>query len=628
MRTIERFRKIFSGQQIRESRPYIVLGEIRRILSPADQLKILLVTFVQIGLSILDLIGVAFIGVLTALTLNGIQSKKSTGTVSDILNKLGIADLTFQNQAAILGVIAGILLVSRTVLTLLFNKKLLVFLNLRGAKFSSLLLKKLLRQPLLVIQENSVQETIFLVTVGVGAITNGVLAIGVTLVADFALLIVMLVGLSIINPVVSIITSIVFVILGIGLYQQLKHRASKLAKYDMGLSILSNQKISEVITSYRESVVRNRREYYVELISDYRNKLAYAQAQAMFIPSISKYVVEMTLVVGALVLAASQFLVSDAIHAISTLSIFLAAGTRIAPAVLRMQQGAIQIKSNIAVSSNTLQLWKRITALEEQNSLVKTEPHRGSEEFVPSISLRNVSFRYPNQEILMFENLDFQIEPGEMVAIVGSSGAGKTTLVDLMLGVLEPTSGEALISKISSNMAIIQYAGSISYVPQDILVIDGTIRSNVGLGFPDENVRDDDIWEALRVAQLDDFVRTLPSGLDHEIGERGTNLSGGQRQRLGLARGMFTKPKLLVLDEATSSLDGTTEAGVTDMLKGLRGEVTIVVIAHRLSTIIDVERIIYLDEGRILAEGNFESLRLRVPELSRQIDSLSIFNKK
>jgi ABC-type multidrug transport system fused ATPase/permease subunit len=628
LRTIERFRKIFSGQQIRESRPYIVLGEIRRILSPADQLKILLVTFVQIGLSILDLIGVAFIGVLTALTLNGIQSKKSTGTVSDILNKLGIADLTFQNQAAILGVIAGILLVSRTVLTLLFNKKLLVFLNLRGAKFSSLLLKKLLRQPLLVIQENSVQETIFLVTVGVGAITNGVLAIGVTLVADFALLIVMLVGLSIINPVVSIITSIVFVILGIGLYQQLKHRASKLAKYDMGLSILSNQKISEVITSYRESVVRNRREYYVELISDYRNKLAYAQAQAMFIPSISKYVVEMTLVVGALVLAASQFLVSDAIHAISTLSIFLAAGTRIAPAVLRMQQGAIQIKSNIAVSSNTLQLWKRITALEEQNSLVKTEPHRGSEEFVPSISLRNVSFRYPNQEILMFENLDFQIEPGEMVAIVGSSGAGKTTLVDLMLGVLEPTSGEALISKISSNMAIIQYAGSISYVPQDILVIDGTIRSNVGLGFPDENVRDDDIWEALRVAQLDDFVRTLPSGLDHEIGERGTNLSGGQRQRLGLARGMFTKPKLLVLDEATSSLDGTTEAGVTDMLKGLRGEVTIVVIAHRLSTIIDVERIIYLDEGRILAEGNFESLRLRVPELSRQIDSLSIFNKK
>jgi ABC-type multidrug transport system fused ATPase/permease subunit len=146
------------------------------------------------------------------------------------------------------------------------------------------------------------------------------------------------------------------------------------------------------------------------------------------------------------------------------------------------------------------------------------------------------------------------------------------------------------------------------------LIIDGTIKSNVALGFSNDEIDDEQVWQSLRAAHLDAFVRELPEGIDHVIGERGTNLSGGQRQRLGLARGLFTNPKILVLDEATSALDGQTEANITEMLLGLRGSITLIVIAHRLSTIQEAERILFLKDGKIAAEGTFEEVERLIPE--------------
>jgi ABC-type bacteriocin/lantibiotic exporter with double-glycine peptidase domain len=592
--------------------------DIKSIFTERDQIRILLVTLIQIGLSLLDLISVAFIGLLTALTINGIQSKPPVGTVFKVLSVLGIGNFSFQQQAAFLGLMSGGLLVARTILALWFSKKLLLFLSLRGAEFSSKMIRELLKQPLLVVQEKSVQETIFLVTVGVGAITNGVIAIGVSLVADCALLAVMLIGLSFVNMTISILTALAFCIVGIILFQLLKHRAAVLAANDAGWTVKSNQKIAEVLVSYREATVRNRKDYYTELISDYRFKMARAQAEAMFIPTISKYVIEMSLVIGSLLLAASQFLLFDAVHAISILSIFLAAGSRIAPAILRLQQGAIQIRSNIAVAASTLELWKKI----QPNS---NSPEGSTEDvhqeglFDASVEIRNISFFYPNATVPTLENMSLTVKSGEMLAIVGASGAGKTTLVDLILGVLTPSQGTLSISGVDPNKAIKTFKGKISYVPQDVLIVDGSVRENVALGYPNSEISDEDVWDALNAAHLDNFVKTLPMQLNHQIGERGSNLSGGQRQRLGLARGLYTKPKLLVLDEATSALDGDTEANITQMLHSLRGKITLFVIAHRLSTIRDAERIIYLEKGQIIAEGDFSQIQNQVPNFAPEI---------
>lgn len=591
-----------------------VFQQIRGLFSRADKVKIISVTIIQIGLSILDLISVAFVGLLTALTINGIQSKQPTGTVSRILNNLGISGLEFQQQAAILGFAAGSLLILRTVLALMFNKRLLVFLSIKAAKLSSELIARLLKQPILVIQEKSIQERIFQVTVGVGAITNGVIATGVTLVADTALLIVMFIGLTLVNPTIAISSAAGFGFVGAALYQLLKHRAAVLAINDAGWSIQSNQKLAEVLTSYREATVRNRRDYYSEMISEYRYKMARAQADAMFIPTISKYVIEMSLVMGSLILAAAQFLLFDALHAISILAVFLAAGARVAPAILRLQQGAIQIKTNLAVATETLNLWSRINSLDLAIEAKLPDYSAAPSVFSPNVSLKNVSFRYPGADDFTIKDINLEIHPGEMVAIAGSSGAGKSTLVDLILGVLEPTHGEALLSNIPPSVALRSFTGRISYVPQDVLIVDGTIKSNVALGYPEEEVSDDQVWESLRAAHLDTFVSQLPEGILHVIGERGTNLSGGQRQRLGLARGLFTKPKILVLDEATSALDGQTEVGITEMLLGLRGSITLIVIAHRLSTIRDAERILYLKGGVVAAEGSFVEVENLIPE--------------
>ena len=197
-------------------------------------------------------------------------------------------------------------------------------------------------------------------------------------------------------------------------------------------------------------------------------------------------------------------------------------------------------------------------------------------------------------------------------------------MVDVLLGVLNPNSGSVSISNVSPLDAFKGWPGAVSYVPQDVMIFDGSIRSNVAMGFPDLSKSDHLIWQALDVAQLSKFVKKLPDGLDNQVGERGTKLSGGQRQRLGIARAMYTKPKLLVLDEATSSLDGQTESDISDSIQLLKGNVTVLMIAHRLSTVRSASRVIYMEGGNIKASGNFEEVRRQVPEFDRQSNLMGL----
>jgi ABC-type multidrug transport system fused ATPase/permease subunit len=210
------------------------------------------------------------------------------------------------------------------------------------------------------------------------------------------------------------------------------------------------------------------------------------------------------------------------------------------------------------------------------------------------------------------------IKPGNFVAIVGPSGAGKTTLIDLLLGVLVPDAGTISISGVTPSEAVKKWRGAISYVPQDIALSNGTIRENVILGYPSISATDELVMAALRIAQLERFVRDSEAGLETFVGERGSRLSGGQRQRLGIARAMLTKPRLLVLDEATSSLDGETEADISLAINALRGSTTILMIAHRLSTVREADLVVYMEEGRIVSLGTFEEVRSAVPKFQIQ----------
>ena len=593
------------------------IGRSAKVLSRSDQKKIILVTLLQIFFGLLDLIGVAIIGILGALAISGIESKQPGNRVNTALKLLQIDQKPFQTQAAMLGIAAAIILIGRTILSILFTRKTLFFLARRGAVISSRLIRKLLAQPLIRIQERTSQETMYAVTSGVSAITLGVLGAAVGLISDGSLLLVMAIGLLIVDPAIAISTFLVFFAIAIALYRLMHTRAQSLGQKSSNLSIKSNEKIIEVLHSYRESVVRNRRFYYSRIIGDIRLELADADAEQSFMPYISKYVIETTVVIGALVISAIQFILQDATHAVATLSVFLAAGTRIAPAVLRVQQGAISIKGNLGVAQPTLNLIEEFGGVEDL-SFVSDEPEIEHFGFNGDIEIQNVRFTYPGSAAYAVSDVSISVPKGQSVAFVGPSGAGKTTLIDLILGVLEPDSGQILISGKAPLETITIFPGAISYVPQDVVISNGTIRENVSLGYPAIYATDDLVNNALGVAQLKDFVLTLPKGIDTEVGERGTRISGGQRQRLGIARAMFTKPALLVLDEATSSLDGETESKIADAIQCLRGETTVVMIAHRLSTVRNVDCVVYLEEGRVVASGKFDEVRNMVPDFDHQ----------
>ena len=603
--------------RLREKFRSTTVGRSSRLLSRNDQRKIFVVLVIQIGLGLLDLIAVAAVGILGALAVNGVQSRGPGDRVSNVLDFLGLADLSFQNQVAFLGATAAVILIARTLLSIYFSRLSMFFLSRRGALVSARLMKRLLSQPLLFVQERTVQETLYAITYGVASITLGVLSTFVTLVSDASLLIIMAVGLFIVDPYTAALTFAIYGVVAFVLYAVMHKRARRLGVENSNLTIQGNELILQVLDSYREATVRNRRPYYGSKIADSRMSLANLAAEMNFMPSISKYAIEITMVLSSLVISAFQFVLQDATRAIATLAVFMTAATRIAPAVLRMQQGLVLIKNSIGTANPTLDLIERLEKFDVEEEKVSPFQidHKG---FIGSIEVRNVSLKYPTRASEALKDINIGIQPGNFVAFVGPSGAGKTSLADVILGVVRQTSGEVLISARDPESAIKEWPGAIAYVPQDISVVGGTIRENVALGYEDVEMRDDLIWSVLEKAQLRDLVMNFPLKLDEPVGERGTRLSGGQRQRLGIARALYTNPSVIVFDEATSALDGETEANLSQTISGLRGEMTIIMIAHRLSTIRNADQVIYLEDGVALCQGSFNDVRNAVPAFDRQ----------
>ena len=593
------------------------IGRSMRVLSWADQKKILAIAILQVGMSALDLLGVLAIGLLGAISVTGLKSQQTDTQISSTLRFLHIFDSSFQEQAIVLALSAVFFLVGRTMLSIFFTRRILFFLSRCGSKISANLVSRLLAQPLLTIQARTTQETVYAVTRGVELITMGILATAAVLISDFSLLLVLATGLFFVDPSTAIGTFLIFSLLGYFLYRFMHVRASALGIKNSALNIASNEKIVEVFLSYRESVVRNRRDFYARQIGKLRYSLADVSAESAFMPYVSKYIIETVVVLGGILIGATQFIFQDAAHAVATLAIFLAAGTRIAPAVLRIQQSLIQISGSFGQASLTLDLIESLGDAPVNKNVDDTLEviHEG---FVSEIQISNTSLTYPNNAIPAISDITLTIPAGSSVAFVGPSGAGKTTIIDVLLGVLNPDEGSVLISGLPPMSAIAKWPGAVSYVPQDVVIAAGTIRENVALGYPPEVATDEFVMSALKVAHLDEFVAGLPDGVDTQVGERGTKMSGGQRQRLGIARAMFTRPHLLVLDEATSSLDGETEASVSEAIHAMRGLTTVVMIAHRLSTVRSADIVVYLSEGKVIKVGSFSEVRNAVPDFDRQ----------
>ncbi len=593
------------------------------LLDRSDRIKLLIIVSVQALLSLFDLIGVALIGVIGALSVTGIASRNPESRISQILTALQLENLTFQNQVAVLTCIASFLLITKTLLSVMLTRRSLYFLSAKSSQAASILVEKLLSQSILDIQKRPTQSLAHIVNSGVNSLFLSALGVSTLVISDIVLLAVLATGLFVLNPLIAATSLIFFLIIGVILFALMQKRAEKIGIQDARLSIQANQQILEVLSSYRELMVRDRRSFYSANLRKTHSSLTQVMAERTFMPNISKYVIEVSVIAGAVGISAIQFLFLDASNAVATLAVFMAAGSRIAPAALRIQQGLLQIRTSMGVGSETLVLISELENVPRLNSNEKsfTTDHG---RFNPEVAFLDVFASYPNASDDVLKGINFQIQPGESVAIVGPSGSGKSSLVDVLLGVIPVSSGKVRISNSAVRDVIREYPGAIGYVPQDVLLVNRSIRENICLGFDLSEVDKFALDFAVESAALSEFLMSFEDGIDTIVGERGSSLSGGQRQRIGIARALVTMPSLLILDEATSALDGVSEHQITESLLALKGRCTVIVIAHRLSTIRNFDRVMYLEGGEIKAVGSFEQVRRLVPEFDNQASLMGL----
>jgi ABC-type multidrug transport system fused ATPase/permease subunit len=382
------------------------------------------------------------------------------------------------------------------------------------------------------------------------------------------------------------------------------------------------------LNTYREVSVSGRRVLFIADFKGLRWQAARVQADTYVLYQVGKYVFEVSLIVGGGLLVLIMSGTRDITAAVAIITVFLASSSRIFPSLMRMQTSLAKIRESAGTAEYTYKLVDDLDAAEKQ---LATPPlismsgkqfneviHAGYEGFKGHVDCTNVTVTYPGADRPALNNVSLSISSGQSAAFVGATGSGKTTLADVIMGLIRPESGRVQISGLTPAEAVQTWPGTIAYVPQDIKVIAGTVRQNVALGIPQNEIDDDLVWDALERAHLAEFLSEERLGIETQVGEHGVQLSGGQRQRLGIARGLYSRPRFLVLDEATSALDAETEQAITETLENLGGQVTLLVVAHRLATIRNVNQVIYLNQGMVMGQGTFDEVRAAVPDFDSQ----------
>lgn len=587
------------------------------LLSSRDRRILLGAAVVQSGLGLLDLVAVLLLGLVASQSIDGAATDSGSNIAGRSLSPL-LENVTPLGLAAI----AGSLLVIKSLASLFLSRRIYSFIANRQAVVAADLSNRLLHLPLVEIQRRASQEAVYALSGGMLAATVGTLGAATVVVAEVTLSVLLVAGLFFVDPLVAIFCIIFFGVIAFVLQVFLGRWAFALGARGADAEIRGASALQHALRAYREVSVSGRRQNFIESFSARRWEAARVQADYFVLSQVSKYTFEIGLVLGGGLLVLVALTTGNMAAAVGTLTVFLLVAARVFPSLLRIQGMLSTIRNSSGLATATFTLRDEI--FEAEGRLTKgsfgdselRHEHTISdrEDFVANICIDNVTLRYPGNQVPALSDICLQIGAGQSVALVGPTGSGKTTLVDVVLGVLNPDHGSVVISNNSPSEVVATWPGAMAYVPQDVAILSGTIRENVALGVPLEEVRDDQVWKSLEKAHIADFVRSRPDGLDTTVGEHGMKLSGGQRQRIGLARALYSDPMLLVLDEATSALDAETERVVTEALQEFAGQVTMLVVAHRLSTIRSCDQVVYLNEGRVLGVGTFAQLRESVPD--------------
>lgn len=569
-----------------------------------DKPKIVGLFFLFLASSMLDLAGLGLIGPYIALVIN-------TDSVLKIKIENALADLGFVVEPELLIIYIGACLLFiflfKTVAAIFINARILRFGWNQQTKLRSSLMRSYQQMPYADYLMRNSSEYIQTILGMVAQFISSVLLPGLRILCEGTVGIVVLALLAWTNG--SALALLAFLLgLVMVLYDLIiKRRVRSYGEWaNVGATRLVKG-IHEGINGFKEIRILGKPDYFHKIVEQGAAENANNQVKVQILSTAPRYLLEFVIIAFIVLLIFGVLVLGgDLKTLIPTLGVFGVAALRLTPSVNVMINGFIQIRYGRYATARIYNDMQNLAAYNSQKQF--TQNNTSVAEPFKQLIVKGVNFRYQNSSQWALVDFSISIEAGESIGIIGSSGAGKTTLLDVLLGLLEPQEGMILYNGRKINETISNWRSQVAYLPQDVFLIDNSLRCNIALGQNEDEIDDEMVNEAIKQARLSDLVKQLPKGIDTLVGEKGVRLSGGQRQRVALARAFYHGRNVLVMDEATSSLDQTTEHEIVEEIKNLKRKKTLVVIAHRLSTVSHCDRIYKLDNGRIIKTGSYEEV--------------------
>ncbi len=439
-------------------------------------------------------------------------------------------------------------------------------------------------------------------------ITNGILTPIMMMNARIVLSFLMIFMLVLYNPIVAIVGFLVF---GIAYYALFKFVRARLHNNGRILSIIYGKRyllLNEGFGGIKDIILYGRSKNFTDRFQETGKKLYRSQGNNHALALMPRYIIEL-LAFGMIILLTLYLILNyqgELGEVLPLLSVYAVAAIKILPAFQQIYTGFANLKANLPAFESI-----RDDLEKSQNAdYSKYDNNKDILELKNKISLKNISFAYPEKKHNALNDINISIPVNSVIGIVGPSGSGKSTLIDIILGLIRPATGEVLIDEKSIDHTNLRlWQNNIGFVPQSIFLTEGDLIDNIAFGIEKEKVDINKIDEAIKLAHMDEFIKTLESGVNTEVGERGIKLSGGQRQRIGIARALYQKREILLFDEATSSLDGISEKKIMEAIDSLIGKKTIILVAHRLKTVEKCDKIFFIDNGSVVDTGTYIELK-------------------
>ena len=583
------------------------------LVKPRERKRLRLVALYSVLIAGLDTLALLLVYAL----INLLSDQPIGGIAGSLVDALGLQGSDRYRSALILLGFTAVLFVARSLLSVLGLWLTIGASNEAQADLISRLLVGHARAPQLLRLGRNSSETLRTITSSVDQVIFGVVSSSVQLVANGAVAVAVAIGLILASPIVAVAVTIYFMLIAFVWSRGVRGALARRGRRIQELYEERYRLILQGISAAKELQLRGRTLFYAESAVDRTRGINAATRGAGVANGSLRYMLETALVVGAVFVVAVAGLTSGRASALPAVGLVLAGAFRLLPALNQMLFLSNSVQFNASATDFVERELETFGAFADEADLrrpLAEVPHRLERE----LRLDGVNFRYPTRQDLALRGVSLSVRPGESFGIVGPTGSGKSTLLDVILGMLDPDSGSIRID--GKPLAELRQAWqlSIGYVPQDVYLVDDTLRANVALGWHGDQIDDGRVLEAIGLAGLDDVVSSLPDGQGTIVGERGVRLSGGQRQRVGLARALYTRPSVLVLDEATSNLDQATEHRIVDTLAELRGGVTMIVVTHRAVSVRYCDSLIYLENGVVRVTGSFDEIRASVPEFGDQ----------